>query len=98
MLTPGGHEVLAMAPGRVVAARVGNGFGNLVAVSHGQVKEGPYKGSYVSSLSAHHGSNLVQKGDLVTEGQSIAISGNTSGIPGKKYGFHTHHEFRVTET
>jgi murein DD-endopeptidase MepM/ murein hydrolase activator NlpD len=97
MLVTKGRPVVAMAAGRVIASRVGAGYGNLVAVSHGKATAGPYKGLYVSTLSAHHTENLIEHGEQVVEGQVIAYSGNTGGTAKRPVGFHTHHEIRVSE-
>lgn len=65
-----GHEVKAVASGRVVTASWLRGYGNLIVLDHG--------GDY---LSIYGGNQAVLKelGDKVKAGEKIAIAGNTFG-------------------
>jgi len=80
--------VLAVADGEVIYSGDGlTGYGNLILVRH--------SGDIVSAY-AHNRQNLVQKGDKVTQGQTIAQVGET----GRASGPHLHFEVRegVTPT
>lgn len=77
-----GSPVVAVAAGVVTASGRRSGYGNTVEVSHAD--------GYVT-LYAHNQSNLVQVGDLVQRGQTIAKVGST----GRSTGYHVH--FEVTQ-
>ncbi len=78
---PTGTPVRAAAPGRVVFARWGGGYGYLVAIDHG---------SRVVTRYAHNSRLAVREGQWVRRGQVIAYSGNT----GNSTGPHVHFEIR----
>ena len=67
-------SVLAIHPGKVVYADYFQGFyGNLIIVDHGLA---------YYSMYGHCSDFKVQKGDIVTAGQPIAIVGNTGSLKG----------------
>lgn len=65
-----GTSVKAMAGGRVIMAQWLAGYGNMVAIDHGNGD---------ISLYGYNQSILVSKGSRVTGGQAIAKVGNTGG-------------------
>jgi murein DD-endopeptidase MepM/ murein hydrolase activator NlpD len=74
-----GSGVLAVAAGVVTWTGTKSGYGYLVEVSHGD--------GYVTRYG-HNKENLVQPGDLVRKGETIALMGNT----GRSTGAHVHFE------
>ena len=76
-----GTPVRAAAPGRVVYARWGGGYGYLVEVDHG---------SGVTTRYAHNSRIVVREGQYVARGQVLALSGKT----GHSTGPHLHFEIR----
>lgn len=74
-----GSEVVAVAAGVVTWSGQKSGYGNVVEISHAD--------GYVT-LYAHNQRNLVQVGDLVQRGQTIA----TVGRSGRSTGYHVHFE------
>lgn len=74
-----GSEVVAVASGVVTRSKKSPGYGNVVEIRHGD--------GY-STLYAHNQKNLVDEGDVVTKGQSIALLGST----GRSSGPHVHFE------
>jgi len=83
--TPIGTNVMATADGEVIHAGWGEGYGVLVVLKH--------KYGY-TSWYGHLSRILVKKGDIVKQGQIIAISGNT----GRTTGPHLHFEIRRFNT
>lgn len=77
-----GSPVVSVAAGVVTFSGRKNGYGNVVEVSHAD--------GYVT-LYGHNKRNLVQVGDLVKRGQTIALVGST----GRSTGYHVH--FEVTK-
>lgn len=77
-----GSDVVAVAAGVVSFSGVKTGYGNVVGVSHAD--------GY-TTLYAHNKKNLVQIGDLVQRGQTIALVGRS----GRASGYHVH--FEVTK-
>jgi murein DD-endopeptidase MepM/ murein hydrolase activator NlpD len=77
-----GSDVVAVAAGVVSFVGVKSGYGNVVEISH---VDG------YTTLYAHNQSNLVQIGDLVLRGQTIAKVGRS----GRASGYHVH--FEVTK-
>ena len=75
--TPMGTPVLAAKAGKVTWASSNGGYGQCVIISHG-------KGN--STLYGHLSGYNVKVGDMVSQGQVIAYSGNT----GKSTGPHLH--------
>lgn len=78
---PEGTPVYPTQTGTVVYAGLYKGYGNLVAVDHGN--------GYVT-IYGHNGSVRVKPGDRVDEKTVIALSGNT----GRSTGPHVHYEVR----
>jgi len=74
-----GSDVVAVAAGVVTFSGRRSGYGNTVEISHAD--------GY-TTLYAHNQSNLVQIGDLVQRGQTIAKVGRT----GRSTGYHVHFE------
>lgn len=79
---PTGTNVVAANYGKVIKAGWNNSYGYMLMVDHG--------GSIVT-LYAHNSNLLVQTGDVVSRGQTIAKSGST----GSSTGPHLHFEVRV---
>jgi len=77
-----GTKIIASRSGKVIYSdqRIG-GYGNMVIISH------PDK---MYTVYAHNEKNLVKYGDLVKQGEDIAIIGNT----GRSTGVHLHFEIR----
>jgi murein DD-endopeptidase MepM/ murein hydrolase activator NlpD len=74
-----GTPILAVADGLVIASETRSGYGRLVEIRHGDGLVTRY---------AHNAKNLVQVGDLVKQGQTIA----TLGSSGRTTGPHLHFE------
>lgn len=85
-----GTPVLAMADGTVTSAGNVKGYGNYIALDHGKDSSGQTIGSGYGHLS----SIQVSKGQTVTKGQVIGLSGNT----GTSTGPHLHFNFYVNST
>ena len=78
---PTGTDVLAADRGRVIISGWNGGYGNFIAIDHG---------NGLATAYAHNSRLLVKEGDVVTQGQVIAKSGNT----GLSTGPHLHFEVR----
>ena len=79
-----GTPIYAAAGGTVIIAKTGGwntGYGNYVVISHGNGTQ---------TLYAHTKANLVTVGQMVKQGQTIALMGST----GKSTGSHVHFEIR----
>jgi len=76
-----GTEVKAAMSGEVTMSRNMEGYGNVVAVDHGQG---------LVTIYAHNEKNLVKVGDKVEKGSTIAKVGST----GRSTGPHLHFEVR----
>jgi murein DD-endopeptidase MepM/ murein hydrolase activator NlpD len=74
-----GSDVLAVAAGVVTWSGARSGYGELVEISHGE--------GFVTRY-AHNLENLVQPGDVVRKGETIALMGNS----GRSTGAHVHFE------
>ncbi|MFN8123824.1 MAG: peptidoglycan DD-metalloendopeptidase family protein [Thermoleophilia bacterium] len=79
---PTGTPVAAAAPGMVLSAGWGGGYGNLVVVDHG---------GGVATAYAHNSSLSVTAGQRVDRGTVLALAGST----GRSTGPHVHFEVRV---
>lgn len=77
-----GNDIVAAESGTVITATYGSGYGKYVVVSHG---------SGITTLYAHCSSLLVNVGDKVQKGQTIAKVGST----GVSTGNHLHFEVRI---
>lgn len=78
---PSGTRVLAADGGVVLVSGWQGGYGNFVAIDHG---------NGISTCYGHNSRLLVRVGDKVQKGQTIAISGST----GLSTGPHVHFEVR----
>ncbi len=74
-----GSDVLAVAAGVVTWTGTRPGYGEMVEISHGDGLVTRY---------AHNKQNLVQPGDVVRKGETIALMGNS----GRSTGAHVHFE------
>lgn len=74
-----GSDVVAVAGGVVTWSGSKPGYGNLVEVSHGDG---------LVTLYAHNQENLVEPGEVVRKGESIALMGSS----GRATGSHVHFE------
>lgn len=74
-----GSDILAVAAGIVTWTGTKSGYGELVEVSHGD--------GYVTRY-AHNQQNLVEPGDVVRKGDTIALMGSS----GRSTGAHVHYE------
>ncbi len=77
-----GSPIRAAAAGKVIYARWGGSYGNLVKIDHG---------GGVQTWYAHSSKLLVKEGQIVSQGQQIARVGST----GRSTGNHLHFEVRV---
>lgn len=82
---PTGTNITASNGGTVIKSEWHYSYGYYVLINHG---------GGMSTLYAHNSKLLVSVGDVVTQGQVIALAGNT----GNSYGSHCHFEVRVDGT
>ena len=80
--SPMGKDIFAALDGQVVASATQKGYGNYVAIDHG---------NGVVTLYAHCSRNFVSAGDVVHRGQKIAEVGRTGNATGP----HVHFELRL---
>ncbi len=80
--TPVGTAVVASCAGTVVRAGWGSGYGYVVYINHPDGRQTRY---------GHLSKVLVKVGDTVSQGQKIALSGNT----GRSTGPHLHFEILI---
>lgn len=83
--TPTGTAIMASCGGRVTKAGWGSGYGYVVYIQHPDGRETRY---------GHLSKILVSAGQNVSQGQKIALSGNT----GNSTGPHLHFEIRIGGT
>ncbi|MFB9950896.1 M23 family metallopeptidase [Rhizobium puerariae] len=76
-----GQEVKATGAGKVTAAGLSGGYGNMVEIDHGQG---------ISTRYGHMSKVLVREGDTVSAGDVIGRAGST----GRSTGPHVHYEVR----
>jgi murein DD-endopeptidase MepM/ murein hydrolase activator NlpD len=79
---PTGTRIVATAPGTVITAGKNGGYGNMVEIDHG---------NDITTRYAHLSAILVNAGDRITTGETIARSGST----GRSTGPHLHYEVRL---
>lgn len=79
-----GDTILAAYDGRVVRARYGYGFGNLIVVQHKK---------NITTYYAHLSKYLEKTGSWVKKGEPIGLAGST----GRATGSHLHFEIRENE-
>jgi len=79
---PEGTPVVAAAAGKVIFAANHGGYGNVVIIQHAD--------NYFT-VYAHNSTLLVQEGQVVKQGEKIALSGKT----GRASGPHLHFEVRI---
>ena len=85
LAVPEGTPVYAADNGKViVAGNLSDGYGNYIILDH----QNGYK-----TLYAHNSELLVSVGDVVAQGEQIALSGNT----GNSTGPHVHFEIQVND-
>ena len=77
---PVGTPVKAVADGKVVVAKKASGYGKMVVIEH------KVNGKIVTSEYGHISKWVVNKGQIVSQGQIIALSGNE----GRSEGPHCH--------
>lgn len=84
---PIGTPIYASKAGNVTVSQCGwnGGYGCYVVVDHG---------GGVKTLYAHNSRLLVNVGDAVDQGQTIALMGNTGNVRGRT-GIHLHYEIQV---
>ena len=80
--TPVGTKVVASSAGTVARAGWGSGYGYVVYINHADGRQTRY---------GHLSKVLVHVGDQVSQGQKIALSGNT----GRSTGAHLHFEILI---
>lgn len=88
-------RVNSVADGEVVRSDMKdyNGYGNFIVIKHNTGQEDFY------SAYAHLNKRLVNVGDIVKQGQEIALSGGSQGLAGgsgSSTGSHLHFEIRKT--
>lgn len=79
---PHGTPIFATANGTVTFSGVNGGYGKLVVIDHGHG---------IHTAYAHNTQNLVNKGQAVIQGETIA----KVGMSGKASGNHVHYELRT---
>ncbi len=83
-----GTEVIAVASGVVLRSKKTKGYGNLVEIKHAD--------GY-STLYAHNQENLVETGDVVTKGDTIALLGSTGRSSGPHVHFEVHRNGKIVD-
>jgi len=83
-----GAEIVAVASGVVVRAEKAAGYGNVVEIKH---PDG------YSTLYGHNKENLVDPGDVVSKGDTIALLGSTGRSSGPHVHFEVHHNGKIVD-
>ena len=83
-----GSEVVAVASGIVTRAKQVAGYGNVVEIKHAD--------GY-STLYGHNKENLVEEGEMVSKGQTIALLGSTGRSSGPHVHFEVHHHGKIVD-
>jgi murein DD-endopeptidase MepM/ murein hydrolase activator NlpD len=83
-----GSEVVAVASGVVIRAEKASGYGNVVELKH---PDG------FTTLYAHNKENLVEPGDVVSKGQTIALLGSTGRSSGPHVHFEVHRDGKIVD-
>ena len=83
-----GSEVVAVASGIVTRAKKVAGYGNVVEIKHAD--------GY-STLYGHNKENLVEEGEMVSKGQTIALLGSTGRSSGPHVHFEVHHYGKIVD-
>ncbi len=81
-----GSDVVAVASGIVMRSEKAAGYGNVVEIRHAD--------GY-STLYGHNKENLVEVGDMVNKGQTIALLGSTGRSSGPHVHFEVHREGKI---
>ena len=79
---PKGTAIVSSAHGKVIFSGRQNGYGKTIIIKHS---------SKVQTVYAHNLNNLVDVGQIVKKGQTIAMVGRS----GNATGYHVHFEFRI---
>ncbi len=80
-----GTPIVATASGEVIQSEWYGGYGNMVQIDHG---------NGITTIYGHNSQNLVQAGQRVKKGETIAYMGST----GYSTGPHLHYEIRMNAT
>jgi len=70
---PMGAEIRAVLPGKVLYADWFKGFGNVVIIDHGD---------YTFTISGYASELLKKEGDIVSQGETIALVGSSGSLKG----------------
>jgi murein DD-endopeptidase MepM/ murein hydrolase activator NlpD len=81
-----GSEVIAVAAGVVTRAEKVAGYGNLVEIRHA---------NGYSTVYAHNQENLVEVGEMVSKGQTVALLGSTGRSSGPHVHFEVHRDGKI---
>jgi murein DD-endopeptidase MepM/ murein hydrolase activator NlpD len=76
-----GTAIIAAGAGKIIHAGPAGGYGNMVEIDHG---------NGITTRYGHLSKIMVNVGDTVAEGETIALSGST----GRSTGPHLHYEVR----
>lgn len=88
---PNRTPIKASNSGQVIFSGWYGGYGKVVIISHGTLKNGAYSGRGVSTLYAHMSSIAVSTGSTVQKGSIVGYEGST----GYSTGPHLHFEVRI---
>ena len=81
-----GSDIVAVAAGVVTRSEKQSGYGNLVEIRHA---------NGYSTLYAHNQENLVEVGEMVSKGQTIALLGSTGRSSGPHVHFEVHRNGKI---